>query len=321
MLLYALLLSISSLAPKLHHYVFYNIHRERITDSVFLHTRALEGAQLKYSWRELEPEKDRYDFSAVEHDLQFLHAHHKKLWIQLQDVSFDSARLNVPDYLLHDSVYHGGNALTYYKDAAGVRHNGGAVARRWDAAVQQRFAALLNALGHEFDGRIEGINLPETSIGWDEFADVAPKDFTPTIYQDAVIANMTALRHAFRKTVAMQYANFMPGEWLPEDDHGHLRAVFAAARRLHVSVGGPDLMPRKPGQMKHDYPLIAAASDVTPNGIAVQEGNYAHIDPQTHQRVTVADLLVFAKDYLHVTYVFWYPEEPYFTRDVVPALK
>jgi len=47
-----------------HHYVFFNRDRERISDAAFLETKAFEGAQLKYTWRELEREKDRYDFSA-----------------------------------------------------------------------------------------------------------------------------------------------------------------------------------------------------------------------------------------------------------------
>jgi len=317
---YAWLLAIAT-SPCLHHYVFYNIDHARIADAAFVANPAFEGAQLKYNWRELEPQPGRYDFSSIEHDLAFLRAHKKKLWIQLQDVSFDSTRINVPEYLLHDSAYHGGIEATWYKpDGATQPRIGGWVARRWDPAVQRRFAELLNALGRAFDGRIEGINLPETSLGWTEFPGGRPADFTPLVNRQAVITNMTALRRAFKKSVVMQYANFMAGEWLPEEDHGHLRAVYEAARRLHVSVGGPDLMPRKPGQMKHSYPLIAAASAVTPNGIAVQEGNYAHVDPATHERVRIVDLLDFAANNLRVKYVFWYPEEPYFTRDVVPAL-
>lgn len=46
-------------ASVVHHYVFFNRDRERIRDKVFLETKAIEGAQLKYTWRQLEPEKDR----------------------------------------------------------------------------------------------------------------------------------------------------------------------------------------------------------------------------------------------------------------------
>ena len=314
-------LPLTLLAPRQpHHYVFFNLSRERIADSVFLNTPAFEGAQLKYTWRELEPAKDRYDFSAIRRDLDFLRAHRKKLFIQLQEVSFDSARINVPEYLTRENEYHGGIAPTYYTSASKETRIGGWVARRWDPAVQRRFAKLLNALGKEFDGRIEGINLPETAIDRDEHPDKTPLGYSDAAYRDAVITNMKALRQAFPKSVVLQFANFMPGEWLPERDNGYLKDVYAAARALHVSVGGPDLLPYKVGQMKHSYPLIRAAADVTANGVAVQEGNYEHINPRTKARVTVAEMMEFATSYLGVTYVFWFPEEPFFSRDVIPYL-
>src|SRR5689334_8807692 len=65
-----------------HHYVFFAHERERITEKSFLDTHAFEGAQLKYTWRELEPEKDHYDFSSIRKDLAFLTANGKKLFIQ-----------------------------------------------------------------------------------------------------------------------------------------------------------------------------------------------------------------------------------------------
>ena len=72
---------------------------------LFLETKAFEGAQLKYTWRELEREKDAYDFSAIQHDLAFLSSNGKKLFIQLQDSSFDPTLVHVPRYLLSDARY------------------------------------------------------------------------------------------------------------------------------------------------------------------------------------------------------------------------
>ena len=70
---FCLLICVDGIAAQgTHHYVFFNRDRERIRDAAFLETKALEGAQLKYTWRELEPEQDRYDFSAIREDLQFL---------------------------------------------------------------------------------------------------------------------------------------------------------------------------------------------------------------------------------------------------------
>src|SRR5262249_8670844 len=73
------------------HYLFVNRDREHLSDARFLETKAFEGAQVKYTWRELAPEKDACDFSAIDTDLAFLTAKGKRLFIQLQDSSFGAA--------------------------------------------------------------------------------------------------------------------------------------------------------------------------------------------------------------------------------------
>jgi hypothetical protein len=95
------------------HYVFFNRERERISESSFVETREFKGAQLKYTWRELEAAKDQYDFGAIEHDLAVLNRNGKKLFIQLQDSSFDPRIVLVPRYLLNDDRYGGGAARQY----------------------------------------------------------------------------------------------------------------------------------------------------------------------------------------------------------------
>jgi hypothetical protein len=191
------------------------------------------------------------------------------------------------------------------------------VARRWDPAVRQRFQKLLTALVKEFDGRIEGINLPETSV---VFEKGNPSGFTAEKYRDAIIDNMAALKRAFPQSVAMQYANFMPGEWLPEEDKGHLASIYRRARELHVAVGGPDLLPYRRGQMNHAYKLIRENIGQMFTGIAVQDGNYAYENPRTGKRVTTDELRNFAIDYLGVDYIFWCDEEPFYSREVLPML-
>jgi hypothetical protein len=149
--------------------------------------------------------------------------------------------------------------------------------------VRERFHKLLFALGKEFDGKIEGINLPETSVMFGESGKLFPKGYGFEIYRDAVIDNMKALKRAFPKSVAMQYANFMPGEWLPKRDKSYLRSVYKEAGELKLAVGGPDLLPYKPGQMNHSYLLIKESAGIVPTGIAVQDGNYEYTNPKTRQ--------------------------------------
>jgi len=306
-----------------HHYVFFNRERERVCDPEFLGTRAFEGAQLKYTWRELEQGKDDYDFSAIQHDLTLLNSKGKKLFIQVQDVSFDPTVINIPRYLLNDPRYNGGADKQYSIKDDDEEHAvpEGWVARRWDPAVQERFHKLLLALGKEFDGKVEGINLAETAVSFGESGRLFPKGFTPATYRDAIIANMMALKSAFPKSVVMQYANFMPGEWLPGKDRLYLRSVYQRAIELKVGVGGPDLLPYKPGQMSHCYPLIRECAGKVPTGIAVQDGNYQHKNPKSEQPVTISELVGFATDYLKVDYIFWCTQEPFYSKNLIPFLQ
>jgi len=312
------------LAADLHHYVFFNRDHEKMREKSFLQTRAFEGAQLKFTWRELEPTKGRYDFSGIQAAAEFLRTNGKRLFVQIQDSSFDVKIINVPEYLLREAEFHGG-ADKQFETEEGTEEGGakpaGWVSRRWDPAVQKRLHQLFTALGKQFDGVLEGINLPETSVDFGETGKLFPKGFTPEIYRDAILTNMAAAKTAFSRSVVIQYANFMPGEWLPEQDHGFLRSIFRGAKEMGVGLGGPDLLPDKPGQMKHSYPLIRELSGGVPTGIAVQWGNYEHRNPQTGKQVGIPDLVKFARDYLKVRYVFWCTQEPFYSEEVVPFLK
>jgi hypothetical protein len=187
--------------------------------------------------------------------------------------------------------------------------------------VQERFHRLLLALGKEFDGKVEGINLAETAVSFGESGRLFPKGFTPAAYRDAILTNMRALKSAFPKSVAMQYANFMPGEWLPDKDRLYLRSVYERAVGLKVGVAGPDLLPYKPGQMSHCYPLIRQCAGKIPTGIAVQDGNYQHKNPKSEQPVTISELVAFATEYLKVDYIFWCTQEPFYSRNLIPFLQ
>jgi hypothetical protein len=304
-------------AKPIHHYVFFGMDREKLKDATFLDVPAFEGAQISYSWRQLEQGKDQYEFSLIREDLQLLQSHGKKLWVQLQEVSFNPNRINVPKYLLNDPKYNGGvdQQISDRKgdDDHPVRE--GWVARRWDPAVQERMYKLFAALAKEFDGRIAGINTDETSIGFGATGKLFPKGFTPEAYRDATIANMKELKRAFSRSIAMVYANFMPG------GRTHLEAVYRAARESNIAVGGPDLLPFRPFQRANSYPLIRQSAGQVPTGLAVQDGNYGDIDPRTQKRATASELLKFATDELKLDYIFWCTQEPYFSSEVVPLMK
>ena len=308
---------------RLRHYVFFGRERERISERSFLDTPAFEGAQVKYAWRQLEHGEGEYDFGDIEHDLTFLNSRGKRLFIQLQDISYDDSIVPLPRYLLNNPAYHGGADRQYsvQGDDEGHATPAGWVARRWDPAVQERFQKLLVALGRQFDGRIEGINLAETAIDFGQSGRLYPAGFTPDNYRDAVIGNMRVLKRAFPKSVAMLYANFMFDAKPGAEPGSHLRDLYREAKELKVSMGGPDLKPYRPGQMSNSYPLLREIAGNVPTGIAVQDGNYDLPNPKTGKPVTLEQLMAFAQDYLHVDYVFWCTEEPFYSRDLIPSLR
>ena len=77
-------------------FIFFGTDRQRISETGFLENEHIAGAQLKYTWRELEPERDRYELQPLLDDLAFLERHGKRLFVQLQDVSF-SEDILVPE--------------------------------------------------------------------------------------------------------------------------------------------------------------------------------------------------------------------------------
>ena len=304
-------------------FIYFGRERSRIAEPTFLNTESIVGAQLKYTWREIEPQRGRYDLEPILQDLAFLERHSKRFFIQLQDVSFEEAIINVPDYLLNDPTFGGGIARQYsFEDDDESRPIAeGWVARRWDPAVRDRFEKLLRALAAELDGRIEGISFAETAIGFGDSGDLHPPGFTFEAYAEGVHTLMTAAADVFRESHVIQYANFMPGEELPRNDQGYLRGVYAHADRVGVGVGGPDLLPHRPWQHLHSYPLIAARAPHTVAGSAVQWGNLDDRNRETGERVTVDELYRFARDDLRLDYIFWGTQEPHYTEEILPFLR
>lgn len=291
-------------------------------DSARSHAQALNhagvaGAQIVYSWRQLEPECGKYDFSQIRADYEFLTAHQQQLFVQLQDRSFQPDIINEPDYLLTDPRYHGGVAQQYDVPGEGLPMTTGWVARVWDQAVRGRFQQLMQHLAAEFDGKIYGINLPETAVDFDPLH--LPVGFTAINYFLGELENVIHLRLAFQRSVVMQYVNFFPGEW--EDDHHFMSALFAYAQKYYFALGGPDVIPYHASQMQNGYPFFHRSSSKLPAiGMAIQEPDYTYHNPVTQKPFTFPEFYNFANDYLGVSILFWNVQEPFFSQQLLPNL-
>lgn len=287
-----------------------------VSHKTILEKPCVSGAQIIYSWKMLEPKKDVYDFSKIEKDLAYLNKINKKLFLQLQDRSFEPTVFNVPDYLREDAIYHGGVAMQYDFPGEGKAISSGWVARVWDPAVRERYHLLIQKLAAQFDGKIYGINLPETAVDFDIMN--LPLDYTPDKYFAAEINNLGVLQNSFYKTIVLQYVNFFPGEW--NNDHQYMSRFFSYAVKHHIGLGGPDVVPYKPSHMQNSYPFFHALKKRLFIGTAIQEPDYTYTNPKTGTYYTFTDFYHFAKDYLGSTIIFWDIQEPFFSTQLLPQL-
>ena len=136
---------------------------------------------------------------------------------------------------------------------------------------------------------------------------------------------MTALKHGFKNSVTIQYANFMPGEWLPWEDEGYLKSIYEHGESIGVGLGARDLMPRRKGQLNHALTMMHENKYPVPLSLAVQDGNYIgktnSMDVNNQRKNLVPSLTSFATKFLKVNYMFWVNQEPYFEQDVMTCFE
>jgi len=293
---------------------FVFIGGDRVTDHKDLISRPdIEGVQVIYTWRSLEPHEGVYDFTAIEDDLRELDAIDKKLWVQVQDRFFLPTARRIPDYILTHPKYDGGLARQYDNAGEGKPKGSGWTTKQWNPHVRARFQALLLALADRFDGRIHGINLPESAF--DQASDAGVEtDFTCEKYFESALENMAVLGAAFRESHAVQYVNFWPCEW--NNNLQYMERAFALAAEERIGLGGPDIIPFRQGQMRNSYPFFNKYKpDLPLVAMAVQEPTLTYTNTKTGDPFTRDDFVEFARDYLGVDIIFWSKSAPWLTSD------
>ncbi|WP_229953317.1 hypothetical protein [Parasphingorhabdus litoris] len=262
----------------------------------------IAGVQVIHSWKSLEPEKGRYDFSRIDRDLVLLETLGKKLFVQIQDRFFLPTHRNIPDYVLNDPIYDGGLVRQDDNAGEGQAKGSGWVTIQWNPAVRARYQKLLQALGARYDGRIFGINLPETAIEVEKNPD--NKGFDCDAYFAAQIENIRVAKQAFPKSHVVQYVNFWPCEW--NNDRRYMERTFDFAKANNIGLGGPDIIPYRRGQMKNSYPFFNRYRDELPLiAMAVQGPTLTYTNPRTGKKFTRAEFQDYAANYLGVDIIFW----------------
>ncbi|MCW1961984.1 hypothetical protein [Chryseobacterium viscerum] len=266
------------------------------------------GVQIVYNWRALETSKDVYDFSVIEKDLEYLTSLNRKLFIQLQDRFFEPQARYIPDYVLNDKEYMGGLVPQYDNPGENKPVGSGWVTQQWNSAVRVRFQKLIGELAKKFDGKIQGINLPETSIDIEMKADKT--DFSCDRYFQAELENLKFARDAFHQSNVLQYVNFFPCEW--NNDHQYMSRLCDFAYKNNIGLGGPDIVPNKKGQIKNSYPFFNQYKGKLPLvAMAVQEPTLTYKNPKTKKPFTKEEFVEYAENYLGVKIIFWSVESPW----------
>ncbi|MFE3499247.1 hypothetical protein [Kitasatospora sp. NPDC059160] len=264
------------------------------------------GVQVVAPWKALEGRKGEYKWSRLESALDYLQQRHKKLFVQIQDRFFDVAvqDANLPQYVKDE----GGVTPTVDENPDNPTTHG-AMAAQWNTEVRADFQAMLKAMAEKFDGRLAGVNLPETAVEVDTENDRT--GYTSASYIDAEIDNMRYGRKVFTRTQFIQYVNFLPDD----DDHKRMKEMFDLAREKRIGIGGPDTLPDRPYQMENSYKFLHEYRNSLPLvAMAVQEPDINAKDPRTGKPYTRERFTDFAHDYLGARQMFWTVEADWLQR-------
>src|ERR1700733_15463116 len=148
-----------------HYMSIRNSHRYDEQDFGYIRELANEptvmGILRDWKWRDVEPKKGEYDFSEIDDYLNAVKKlpGSKHFIIRIENRTFGGQKgIVVPDYLLNDAAYAGGQIAMAH----------GVVARIWEPAVMDRLIALTQALAARYDAEplVEGISTSETAIGF-----------------------------------------------------------------------------------------------------------------------------------------------------------
>ncbi len=245
------------------------------------------GIQLRYRWSDLERDRDRYDFTQIRRDLDTVAKNKLQLVAVIEDKSFNG-ELPTPAYL------QGGQTL---------RGKRGYTAKRWDPAVVDRMTRLVAALGAELDchPNLEGIAFQETALSLDDTV-LHANGYTPEAYRDALQRQLRAATEGLPRSRVFWYMNFLPGQ------QEYLSEIAANLVGSGLVMGGPDILPDNDALTRRAYPLYERFRGQMKLFGSMQPDSYRH------QRKAAAaaddfwsmeELFVFARDKLHVDYVFW----------------
>jgi len=249
--------------------------------------KGVTGVQMRYRWADLEPAEGHYDLSVIARDLEAAKRSGVQLVVLIEDKSFKD-ELPTPAYL---------RAKYTLRNRAN-----GYTALRWDPYVNDRLQQLVANLGAEFDchPHFEGVAFQESSLSLDDKV-LDANGYTPEKYRDALISLLRSSAKKLPRSRVFWYMNFLP------EKQGYIGEIADAVIGTGVVMGGPDILPDNPALATRVYPFYDKFEGRLRLFNSMQHDSYRH----RHNAVgrsgywSMDDLFVFARDELHVDYVFW----------------
>lgn len=249
----------------------------------------VKGAVLRVFWRQLEPQKDVYDFSRVDRYLEQAIAHKKRFGLLLTTKNF-LIDMAAPDYL--KTPWFDGGVFLVYKFKGTIGDN----ITLWDDNTYYRLVKLIRTLAARYDGNpwFEMLIINETAFGQPLIP--MPESQRARFYDNLMRVDAAA-RQAFTRTVVIQYVNF-PYTYTP-----------SVARNLldkGVGIGGPDVFLDDRDHDTRVYPLIEQARGKVPVGMQL-EGDcyYARSLGGPWDPPPARELYDLARNRLHSNYILW----------------
>jgi hypothetical protein len=251
-------------------------------------TKGITGVQMRYRWAELEPEQDHYDFAAIARDLDAAKSAGVQLVVLIEDKSFTE---DVPTPAYMNGKYTVSN------------HHRGYSTLRWDPFVVERLEQLVAKLGAQFDcnPNFEGVAFQESSPSLDD-AELDASGYTPEKYRDALISMLRSAATSVPRSRVFWYMNFLPR------NQRYVGDIAKAVIGTGVAMGGPDILPDNRALQKRVYPYYDEFKGRLKLFNSMQHNSYRHRhggNESGGSYWSMEDLFQFARNKLHVDYLFW----------------
>ncbi|MFO1468540.1 MAG: hypothetical protein U1F35_19205 [Steroidobacteraceae bacterium] len=269
-----------------HYVTFGNAKGENVFSDAL--APGVAGIEMRYRWAELEPREGQYDLSLVARDLDLVRRSDRQLVVLIEDKTFKD-EMPTPAYLAKYTL---------------PNRNRGYSALRWDPYVNGRLEKLVEQIGAQFDcdPHFEGVAFQETAPGLED-SDLDAHGYSAEAYRDALIDLLRSASASVPRSRVFWYMNFLPR------GQQYIGDVAEAVLGRGVVMGGPDILPDNPVLAQKVYPFYEKFRGRMPLFNSMQHNSYRHRHRDSGGRRgdywSMEDLYGFARDRLHVDYVFW----------------